>query len=162
MSIYIFSRPIHSGKTTKLLQWCNLQNNIYGLLMPDINGIRNVFDLHTQSIFTIECTDITNTNEALTSIGKFHFYTEAFEKANLILSNALNQKPGWLVIDEVGKLELDGKGFYASVKKAVEFYNTNMDNGHLLITIRETLCEEVITFFKIKNYKIIHQLEEII
>lgn len=160
MSIYIFSRPIHSGKTTELLQWCNLQKNIAGILMPDIDDSRKILDLQTKEIFDIECTNVANTNKPLTSVGRFHFYTVAFEKANGIILAALNQTPGWLVIDEAGKLELEGKGFYESILKAVDHYN-NAKPGNLLISVRESLCTEVVSFFKMKNVQIIHQLEDL-
>jgi nucleoside-triphosphatase THEP1 len=162
MSIYIFSRPIHSGKTTELLQWCNQQKNMAGILMPDINGSRKIFDLQTKNIFDIECADATNTKEQLTVVGRFHFYTAAFEKANAIVLAALNQPPGWLVIDEAGKLELDGKGFYESIVKAVDLYNNDTVAGNLLIAVRESLCNEVISFFKIKTAQVIHQLEGLV
>jgi nucleoside-triphosphatase len=162
MSIYIFSRPVHSGKTTELLQWCRQQKNISGILMPDINGSRKIFDLQTKNIFDIECTDAANTKELLTSVGRFHFYTAAFDKGNSIILTVLNQKPSWLVIDEAGRLELDGKGFYDSIVNAVDVYNNDKIAGNLLITVRESLCNEVISFFKIKNFQIVHQLEDIV
>ncbi len=161
MSIYIFSRPLHSGKTTELLQWCDLQKNIYGILMPDINGSRKILDLGTKEVFDVECVDITNTKQALTSIGRFHFYTAAFEKGNSFVLASLNQTPDWLVIDEAGKLELDGKGFYESIIKVVDLYSSNKVSGNLLITVRESLCKEVISFFKIKNAQVIHKLEDL-
>ncbi len=162
MSIYIFSRPVHSGKTTELMQWCNQQKNIAGVLMPDINGSRKIFDLHTKNIFDIECTDATKTRDLLTSVGRFHFFTAAFEKANAIVQAALNQTTDWLIIDEAGKLELDGKGFYESIVKAVDLYSNEKVAGNLLITVRESLCNEVISFFKIKSFQIVHQLEDIV
>ncbi len=162
MSIYIFSRPIHSGKTTELLQWCYQQKNISGILMPDITGRRKIFDVQTKEVFDIECTDQANTTERLTVVGRFYFYTATFEKANTILVNALTQNPDWLVIDEAGKLELEGRGFYHSIIKAVSLYNSNRKSGNLLIAVRESLCNEVISFFKIKNCHIIHKLEELI
>lgn len=161
MSIYIFSRPIHSGKTTELLQWCNQPKNIYGVLMPDINGSRKILNLHTKDIFDIECTDVVNTREQITSVGKFHFYTAAFEKANHIISSSLKQKPDWLVIDEAGKLELDGKGFYTAIIKAVEFYNDKNSSGNLLISVRDSLCVAVIEFFSLKDAEIVNQLKDI-
>ncbi|MEO6252692.1 MAG: hypothetical protein ABIO79_05275 [Ferruginibacter sp.] len=159
MSIYIFSRPIHSGKTSELLQWCNRQKNIHGILMPDINGSRKIFDIHTKAVSDIECTDFTATTEPLTIVGRFHFYSAIFEKANSILMNALAHKPGWLVIDEAGKLELEERGLYNGILKAVDHYNNEKTSGSLLITVRDSLCEEVISFFKIMNYRIIHTLE---
>ena len=162
MRIYIFSRPIHSGKTAALRQWCNQQENIAGVLMPDINGCRKILDINSREIFDIECTDAANTNEPLTTVGRFHFYTAAFKKANSILINSMAQNPCWLVIDEVGKLELEGKGFFNAIIKAMSFYNDIQTGGNLLMTVRESLCDEVISFFNIKNYKVVDQLEDII
>jgi nucleoside-triphosphatase THEP1 len=162
MSIFIFSGPVHSGKTTELEQWCNRQKKISGILMPDLNGSRKILDLHTKKCFDIECTDPADTTEQLIAVGRFHFYTEAFDKANAIVLAALNEMPDWLVIDEAGKLELDGKGFFESIVKAVEIYSNKKVSGNLLLTVRESLLTEVISFFKIKSFKIIHQLEELI
>lgn len=161
MSIYIFSRPLHSGKTTELLHWCDKLKNIAGVLMPDVHGSRKILDLQTKEIFDIECTDACKTNEPLTSVGKFHFYTAAFEKVNAIITKALTQNPNLLIIDEAGKLELEGKGFYESILKALEFFENKKNNGNLLITVRESLCEEVISFFKIKECRVIHSLADI-
>ena len=160
MSIYIFSRPIHSGKTTELLHWCNQQKNIMGVAMPDINGSRKMLDLHTKEIFDIECVDIVNTTETLISVGRFHFYLSAFEKANSIILKSLLQKPDWLVIDEAGKLELDGKGFYKALTEATSYYNNKKNSGNLLITVRDSLCADVINFFNLQNCRIIHQLDD--
>lgn len=162
MSIYLFSRPIHSGKTTELLQWCNRQKNTMGILMPDINGSRKILDLYTKNIFDIECTDAAITKEPLTAVGRFHFYTDAFEKANAIVLAALNERPGWLLIDEAGKLELQGKGFYKAIVHTVDFYSNDQVAGNLLITVRESLCHEVISFFKIKDPQVIHRLEDLV
>jgi nucleoside-triphosphatase THEP1 len=160
MGIYIFSRPIHSGKTTALHSWCKQQENIAGILMPDINGCRKIFDLSTDEIFNIECKDA-DTKESLISIGKFHFYNSAFEKANTILLQALITKPEWLVIDEAGKLELNGKGFYTAILNAVEVYDNIAYTNNLLLTVRDSLVEDVIGFFKIKHYQIVHDLNNL-
>ena len=161
MSIYIFSVPVHSGKTTELLQRSNLQKNICGILMPDINGYRKILNINTKEIFDAACIDIINTKEPLTSTGRFHFYTAAFEKANSMLQHALSQNPNWLVIDEAGKLELKGEGFYKSVVEAAKMYGNKDKPGNLLIVVRDSLCAEVVSFFNIKNYKIITRLEDI-
>ncbi|MBS1752626.1 MAG: hypothetical protein R2765_09455 [Ferruginibacter sp.] len=160
MSIYIFSRPVNSGKTTELLQWSSKQQNIYGILMPDINGSRKIFDLHTKKIFDIECNGAVNEDEPITVVGRFSFYTAVFEKANQIISDALKQNPHWLVIDEAGKLEIDGKGLYPSIINAVAFNKNNP--GNLLVTVRESLLAEVVAYFNLKEYKLVHQLDDIL
>ena len=161
MSIYIFSRPIHSGKTTELLQWCKLQINTAGVLMPDMNGGRKIFDIDTKEIFDVECKDVATTRELLTSVGRYHFYSVAFEKGNAIIQAALTEMPDWLVIDEAGKLELEGKGFYESIIKAVDLFNNDKVPGNLLLSVRESLLAQVISFFKIKNFQVIHHLESL-
>lgn len=161
MSIILFSRPIHSGKTTRLMQWCSRQKNIHGILMPDINGSRKILNLQTKEIFDIECKDVVNSKEPLITIGRFNFYRTAFEKANSILLDALNNNPAWLVIDEAGKLELEGKGFYHAIVKAAEVYCNKSNDGNLLITVRDSLCNEVISFFKLRNYTVIQQPEDL-
>ena len=86
MSIYIFSGPIHSGKTTHILKWCRRQESVSGILMPDIDGRRKIIDLDTMDVFDIECADTANTKEALTSVGSYNFFNAVFEKANAICS----------------------------------------------------------------------------
>lgn len=161
MSIYIFSRPIRSGKTTDLLAWCDQQKSIAGILMPDINGCRKFLKIESKEIFDAECINPANTAEPITTIGKFHFYSAAFEKASYILQTALNQSPNWLVIDEAGKLELKGEGFYKAISDAVKLYSNNTKQGNLLITVRDSLCEEMISFFHITDCKVIDMLEGI-
>jgi nucleoside-triphosphatase THEP1 len=162
MSIYIFSRPVHSGKTTELMQWCGGQKNIAGIVMPDMNGSRKIIDLQTKTVFDIEYTGADDPELPLTHVGRFHFYTAVFDKANEILLAALDQPPHWLVIDEAGKLELECKGFYRSIIKAVELYNNENFSGNLLITVRESLLAEVIDFFNIKNFQVITQLKDLL
>lgn len=130
--------------------------------MPDIDGFRKIYNIETKEICDIECINPINNTEPLTTVGHFNFYTSAFEKANAILINAVSQNRHWLVIDEAGKLELGGKGFYDSLRIIADHYNTNAEAGNLLITVRESLCKEVIFFFKFKNYRIIHDLGEIL
>lgn len=161
MSIYIFSRPVHSGKTTELLTWCSKQKDVRGVLMPDIEGSRKILDLHTKEIFEIECVEPLKATEKIVSVGRFHFYESAFERANDIITGSLSYDPEWLVIDEAGKLELNGKGFYNSLVTAMAFYNTKKGTGNLLLTVRDNLCTEVISFFNIRDYRIIQQLSDV-
>lgn len=118
-------------------------------------------DINTEEVFDIECTDLENTKEPLTTIGKYNFYTAAFEKGNSILINALANNPDWLIIDEAGKLELDGRGFYDALNKITGVYLNNKEKSNLLITVRDSLCEEVTRFFKLKEYRLINRLEEL-
>jgi nucleoside-triphosphatase THEP1 len=164
MSIFIFSGPVHSGKTTELLQWCGqipITKTVAGILMPDINGTRKIYDIKTKEIFDIECTDPEQATASLTSVGKYHFYTAAFEKANAIIAEAASAKSDTLVIDEVGKLELEGKGLYESIKSSIENEVYKTGNKMLVLLIRDYLYGQAISFFNIKQHVLVHRLDAI-
>jgi len=161
MSIYIFCRPIRSGKTTELIKWCNGRENVAGIVMPDVDGSRKIFDLATKAIFDIEHTGAGYTGEPLISIGRFHFYSKAFDKANEILLGALEKYPRWLIIDEAGKLELEGKGFYPSIQQAIAWHDQQAGKANLLITVRENLCTVIIHHFRLHHYQFINNLEKL-
>jgi nucleoside-triphosphatase len=161
MGIYIFSRPVRSGKTTELLNWIRQQHNISGILMPDIDGARRIYDIETGKSFDVEYTGAATGPALLTNVGRFKFYTAAFEKANDILINSINKNSDWLVVDEIGKLELDGKGFYRAMLLIAAKYNDTGPGLNLLLAVRDSLCDEVTRFFKFKNYRLIHSLDEI-
>ncbi len=161
MSIIIFSRQIRSGKTTELLNWCSNQENVSGILMPDINGKRKFLDIKNQIYFDAECTDPSDAHQALIQVGRFFFYKPAFEKANAILLKALVQKPSWIVIDEIGKLEIENMGLYFSVKKIITSYYSNAWPFKLLIVMRKDIKAAAISHFHIKDHMLIHDLQNL-
>ena len=52
------------------------------------------------------------------AVGRFLFSRSSFEKAIQVIRDAISEK-GWLVVDEVGPLELRGDGFYAVLKEVL-------------------------------------------
>ena len=158
MSIVIFSGRVHTGKTTRLIQWSSQQKNVAGLVMPDIEGCRKIMDIKTNVIYEAQCIEPEKTKEILIQIGKFYFYKSAFDRANKLLTDAFKQKPSWLIIDEIGKLELQEQGFYPSVKKIIVDFQSSSENNKLLLVVRDSMVEEVVSFFKIIEYTVIEQL----
>ena len=164
MSIYIFSGPVHSGKTTALQQWCEQIGKtkaVAGILMPDINGSRKIYDIKTKEIFDIECTDPEHTTGSLTTVGRYHFYNATFEKANAIIADAASAASDILVIDEVGKLELEGKGLYDSTKNSIETEAYKSGNKLIILVVRDYLYAQVVSFFNIKQHILIHRTDAI-
>ncbi len=160
MSIFIFSRPVRSGKTTELQHCCN-EINAVGILMPDIDGSRKIFNIKTKEIFDIECKDPANTKKTLQAVGQYHFYNESFEKANAILMEASASNSGWLIIDETGKLELQSLGLYEATKKIIENKEYHTGYKNLLLVVRDSLYKQVISFFNIPAHTLIHDLNGI-
>ena len=145
--IYILTGPIQSGKTTRIANWAMEKNDVFGILTPVISGKRMFTDLHGKNIFEMEAN---SWETEILTIGKFKFSKAGFSKAVEILRNGLNEKKGWLVIDEIGPLELKGEAFSEILK---EILHSSSNQQKILLVIRESLLEEVIQFFRLPQYK---------
>ena len=151
---YILTGEIHSGKTTAITTWLTGRHDVYGILTPKIEGTRFFVDAHTKEQFAMEASK--EENEVL-EIGRFRFSKNGFEKASAILMACSNNE-GWLVVDEIGPLELQRKAFYETIKKIIEMNNQKMKK---LLVVRQTLVDEVVSFFKIKDYQLITSFNEL-
>lgn len=154
MNIIVFSRPVRSGKTTELSRWCD-GRNVGGLLMPDVDGVRYVKDIVTGEQWPAQCVE-ENSKQPLLFIGRFCFYATAFKKGNDVLLKAMTDKPLWLVIDEIGKLELEQKGFYSALCSIL----ASKPPANLLLVVRQELTAVVKEFFGIDDYKLVRHLSE--
>lgn len=147
--IFILTSPVQSGKTTSLLQWSAQRNDVQGILTPVIAGKRVFLNVATKEQFAMEATG----EEEVLTIGRFVFSKTAFEKAAQVIRDAVN-KDGWLLIDEIGPLELRGEGFCDVFKEVL----TKRKNK-LLLLVREGLANEVIEKFSVIGSEIINTPE---
>ena len=104
--VYILCRAKGSGKTHSLTQWIENRKEVYGILSPVLEGIRMFLDIENRELFPMEAEP--EENETL-KVGKYTFSGRSFDRAIAILEQA-RHKDGWLIIDEVGPLELRGEG----------------------------------------------------
>jgi nucleoside-triphosphatase THEP1 len=146
--IYILTGEKHSGKTTRLLNAIQNRDNVYGILTPDIDGQRFFMDIRTKELFPMEAQ--ADEPNALV-IGKYRFNEQAFQKAIAILEEESKRGKGWLIIDEVGPLELKKSGFYNVILKLLRQHN----EMKIVAVIRNGLVEELTQLFGITNYTII-------
>ena len=159
MSIIIFSRPIQTGKTTELMQWFHQQQAVEGVLMPVLEGKRKMMDIASKQLFELECDDPENESRPVVRVGRYCFYEDVFNRFNEALLKKCSLQPRWLVIDEIGKLELEGKGFYPAVRKILDAYYLQHTATQLLFVVRESLCDAVTEYFNIKEFTMIYTLE---
>jgi nucleoside-triphosphatase THEP1 len=146
--LILLMAPVQSGKTTSLIAWSAERNDVYGILTPVVNGKRMFMDAHTRQLFLMEAR--VGETETL-EIGKYIFSKKNFEKARQIIYDAIH-KEGWLVIDEIGPLELKGEGF-SEVLKAV----LSQRKGKIILVIRdkEEMAEKVKARFGITGAVVI-------
>ncbi len=148
--IYIVKGPIHSGKTTNLKLWLKAKDDVFGVFSPVINGIRYFENAATGNQFTMEAEAY---EMDVLQVGKYTFSKSAFKRAEAILSDAIQKHQGWVIVDEIGPLELKGKGLSAVTKRLLE---ENKSALQVILVIRESILLEAIQYFEIDNlYKIL-------
>ncbi len=81
--------------------------------------------------------------------GPFSFSKKAFEFAGRIIDDTTIYNIEPVFIDEIGPLELEGKGFSALLKKVLK------TQKNVYITVRNHCAQDVIKKFKIQNHKTI-------
>lgn len=144
--IYIVTGAIHSGKSTSLAKWCSGRKDVYGVLSPKENDKRIFVNISTGEKFPMEAV----AGEIITiPIGKFMFSMRAFSRAIEIITRGNYNTEGWLVIDEIGPLELSGRGFDEVVKEILMNAKSNMK---LILVVRDTLKNDVISRYSLKDH----------
>jgi nucleoside-triphosphatase THEP1 len=141
--VYILSGPTGSGKTTRLLQWSKKQDSVAGILSPVIHGERYFHDLSTGEQFTMEAGD----DKETLNVGRYRFSLFAFSKAVRVMENALSSSSDWLVLDEAGPLEINGKGFYPVLELLVK----SRRRGGIIIVVREQILSGFIQLLSLND-----------
>lgn len=144
--VYLVTGPVNSGKTTRLTNWVKTKSNCAGILTPKIEGRRMFLDIKTGEHFSMEADE----TESALHVGKYRFSAAAFEKAITILRQAsADPTTQWLMIDEIGPLELKGEGFCKVLKDML----AEEKIINIVLVARQTLETEIIKDFNIKNFK---------
>ena len=150
--IFVLTAPVQSGKTTSLINWSANREDVYGILTPVVNGKRVFMNAHTIEQFPMEANE---GGEEILTVGKFVFSQTNFNKAIQIIDNAI-YKSGWLIVDEIGPLELRGEGFTEVVKEVVGRRKENT-----LLVVREGLAQQVKAYFNLQQAIIIARADEL-
>ena len=151
-NIYVFSRPIRSGKTTQLQEWLKTHTDAAGILTPDIGGKRMIYDIARHKFHSFEVDQTYGADVIM--VGKFLFAKTAFTKAQEIIEQAMNSDYSWTVVDEVGKLEIEqGEGFEPAILRLVKAFQAGK-KGKLLLVIRDTLLIKAMEKYELLGCKI--------
>lgn len=153
-NIYILTGPVRSGKTTKLQQWLDTGVQAAGILTPDVKGTRMLYDIALRKYHAFEVAE-TYGAERIT-IGKFLFAKNAFLEGREILGRPLLPQTEWVVIDEVGRLEIEqGEGWEPMVLRLVAGYKADLYKRNLLLVIRDSLLEKALYKYDLRQHALI-------
>jgi nucleoside-triphosphatase len=150
-TIYYLTGSVHTGKTTRLNEWIKYQKNVDGILAPIIDGQRHLHRIKTGELRQLELND-ENSAQKIVKIGQYQFTGEVFDWARQQLYEAAQSCPDWLIIDEIGPLELGGEGLEPAVSIIISSLKTD-NHTKLLLVIRDRLLTEVLQHYKINNHE---------
>jgi len=151
--IYILSDAIRTGKTTALFNWCAHKENVDGLLCPDDDkGMRYFFKIKSKEKFQLE---VESASEYTIRIGPFVFLKSAFSKAvDFLITFVSEEEKQYVIIDELGKLELKNKGLHAAAKRLIPKFMMHKKR-HLILVVRTSLLNDIIKHYDINEYTLI-------
>lgn len=126
--LFILTAPIQSGKTTSLIKWSENRSDIFGILTPVVDGKRVFMNAQNRQLFLMEARD---GEQEILQVGRFTFSKTNFDRATKIIRDNMHQ-PGWLVIDEIGPMEIRGEGFHDLLQEVIA-----ERKGKILLVVRE-------------------------
>lgn len=141
--VSIISGPVGSGKTSRLIHWLD-GREAFGFLSPILNHKRVLQNVATHEIIPFE----TRLNDETINIGRYSFDPNAFDAGGAWLMDSIINPNSLIIIDEIGKLELDNKGFGPYLHVFFEQIRTR-DDLRLIIIIRDYLLDAVISEYKL-------------
>lgn len=148
--INILTGPTQSGKTTRLITWVKFHKHIAGILSPVLNNQRYLYSILKNDYRRLEAPVTEIMDDEIISIGKYSFLQSAFSWARKELTKAIEVNPSWLIIDEIGPLEMSGKGLEPAVSKVLKKFKRSADH-RLILVVRERMLEEVISGYQLQN-----------
>lgn len=144
--VYILTGPIQSGKTTTLLNWVT-NKNVGGILSPILEGKRVVYLIRNKCYLPFEVSPMKG--ETIT-VGRYTFSKAAFNTINDQLLRDAQGDFNWLIVDEVGPLELQNEGFHFALQEII-----GACTKKILLVVRDGLVKKVIEKFQLEEVQII-------
>jgi len=155
-TVYIISGETRSGKTTFLKQIIaelkkEQDYQINGIIAHglDKNGERFGFEIENiankEKQFLCSQKPIENAKK----IGRFYFDEKGLDFGRNALLNNL-ENANLLVIDEIGYMELKGKGWFSAIENAMEYPDLDM-----IWVVRKRILEDVLKLWQHSNIKVI-------
>lgn len=156
MTVFLLTGPIQSGKSTELLNRYQNQKGVGGFISLVVGGKRHFYSLSQKIKIPMESPE--NVIDLL-SVGRFQFSKKAFSIAeNWFEDDLKSEQMKWMILDEIGPLELQDKGF----SKLISTYLAKPPNPNGIFVVRESLIESVLAKWKFDHldFQVVSQAEK--
>lgn len=149
-NIFLLTGPVHSGKTTRAGRLVDRIRSkglrVSGFLAPGEfdGGVRSGFSLvDLEDGSRLPLATVRN-KKGWTRYGRFFFNPAAMDKGKRIIERAIREQSRLVVIDEVGPMELAGRGWSELLNLLAESHEIIQ-----LWVVRESLATEVSSRWRI-------------
>jgi len=142
--IHIFKGPVHSGKTFRLLNWADGLRSFDGIAAPLINESRYLLHISNRKKKLLQL-PLKTQNLNTEKVGPYIFSKDTFAWGRKILLDCVDKNLDWLVIDEIGLLELDGRGLEPAVTEILNYGGCSIKN--IVLVVRDKLVSRVIKHY---------------
>ncbi len=161
LMVYFVTGEVDSGKTTLMKKIYETKKQGDGFVCEKIfqdnvfTGYRiKQLSSSEAKIFSYQHALLPDGELAVFTCGRFSFLKSGFEFAESITDEVIASGADPLFIDEIGPLELSGRGFN-------DIFIKILDSGKTVYaTARIQLIEKIVSFYKIDDYSIISNSEE--
>ena len=149
-TIFILTGPVQSGKTTWLMDNVVGRQMFSGILQPVTDEGRAILDIHTGLSARLEAD--TDMDEGIVHVGRYKFLQSTFDWAKVVLKQSIEQGSEWIVVDEIGKLEIiNHEGLEPIVSELINMRLNNILPSKLLLVIRDTLVESAVAKYNLQH-----------
>jgi nucleoside-triphosphatase THEP1 len=152
-AVYLFTGPVKSGKSSKLFDWIKTKKGVEGILSLMIDGKKHLYSISKKQG---KCLEISS--KKAINVGRYKFDPDVFKWANKELIEGIDKKPDFLIIDEIGPLEISKKGLEPAVSQVLNLAN-EMQDLTLVLVVRESMAKKIQDFYHLKYASIINDLQ---
>jgi nucleoside-triphosphatase THEP1 len=151
--IFVISGPVGSGKTAqvqKIIEVLKGYNiSVGGLYCPRILDGETTIGYDVVDIQTNEQIEFLrkSKDDILTKIGRYSILPKGLEVGRSALDISKNRNWQLIVIDEVGNLELENRGWASTIDELLK-----VPTSHLLFTVRDIYVERIIQKWNLSGY----------
>ena len=149
--ILILTGPTRNHKTTTLMRWADKREDCGGVLSPDVDGLRVLYNVKTKQSIPWQ-KEIPDQGDLI--VGRFAFDPQGFTIAGQWLNEHLkDNEVRHIILDEVGNLELDGKGWGPWLRTALP----QLGEKTLVLVVRRALLDDIINLYRMEEVSVVEK-----
>ena len=130
-----------------------------GFICPDLEGLRHFYAIEEKKLYSFQVAE--EIPGKTVRIGRFHFLLSTFKKAKKLMKQAMLQHYDYVVIDELGKLEIErNEGLEPVLSQLIAHYQQESSEGNLILVVRDYLVNAVTEHYQLRTPVLIDELNQ--